>query len=60
MPFPSDILQVILDYIYTDEAVIVKGKDIDRMGINYMFGDLGTVGGGGRGDENSISSKMPA
>ncbi|XP_028578685.2 inhibitor of Bruton tyrosine kinase isoform X3 [Podarcis muralis] len=24
MPFPSDILQVILDYIYTDEAVIVK------------------------------------
>ncbi|XP_061479196.1 inhibitor of Bruton tyrosine kinase isoform X2 [Rhineura floridana] len=24
MPFPSDILQVILDYIYTDEAVTVK------------------------------------
>uniref|UniRef100_G1KTS1 Inhibitor of Bruton tyrosine kinase n=1 Tax=Anolis carolinensis TaxID=28377 RepID=G1KTS1_ANOCA len=24
MPFPSDILQVILDYIYTDEAVAVK------------------------------------
>uniref|UniRef100_A0A8D2LZN1 Inhibitor of Bruton tyrosine kinase n=1 Tax=Varanus komodoensis TaxID=61221 RepID=A0A8D2LZN1_VARKO len=24
MPFPSDILQVILDYIYTDEAVTIK------------------------------------
>ncbi|XP_060608945.2 inhibitor of Bruton tyrosine kinase isoform X1 [Anolis sagrei] len=24
MPFPSDILQVILDYIYTDEAVEIK------------------------------------
>ncbi|XP_054831335.1 inhibitor of Bruton tyrosine kinase isoform X2 [Eublepharis macularius] len=24
MPFPSDILQVILDYIYTDEAIAVK------------------------------------
>uniref|UniRef100_A0A8D0DVM4 Inhibitor of Bruton tyrosine kinase n=1 Tax=Salvator merianae TaxID=96440 RepID=A0A8D0DVM4_SALMN len=24
MPFPSDILQIILDYIYTDEAVSVK------------------------------------
>uniref|UniRef100_A0A6J0TZD0 Inhibitor of Bruton tyrosine kinase isoform X1 n=1 Tax=Pogona vitticeps TaxID=103695 RepID=A0A6J0TZD0_9SAUR len=24
MPFPSDILQVILDYIYTDEAITIK------------------------------------
>ncbi|XP_048351373.1 inhibitor of Bruton tyrosine kinase isoform X2 [Sphaerodactylus townsendi] len=27
MPFPSDILQVILDYIYTDEAIAIKESE---------------------------------
>lgn len=34
MPFPSDILQIILDYIYTDEALAVKGEGINTPRLN--------------------------
>jgi hypothetical protein len=36
MPIQSEILKVILDYLYTDEAVVIKGNERRLSSFGYI------------------------